>query len=134
MNNGAEVQPLLIYLACPYTHSSVKVRTSRQVVADGVARRLLDWGNLVYSPLSHFGSLSMMRVDGDLARWHGLRMLERCDVVMVLKLPGWAQSVGVHGEVVLAEELGLPVAYVDDVDSDEHLMRALTELGEVVDG
>lgn len=129
--NGRQSDPLVIYLACPYSHPNVAVRASRQSVAAGVARRLIDWGNVVYSPLSHFDSDALLRVAADRARWHGLRMLERCDAVLVLRLPGWSQSVGVHGEVMLAEELGKPVSHLSDVDSDAALERALGELGDL---
>lgn len=40
-------------------------------------------------------------------------MISRCDEVAVLRLSGWENSTGVRAEIAIAEELGLPVRYLD---------------------
>jgi dCTP diphosphatase len=40
-------------------------------------------------------------------------MLSKCDRVIVLKLPGWENSKGVAAEIARAEELGLPIEWME---------------------
>jgi Domain of unknown function (DUF1937) len=44
---------------------------------------------------------------------HDMAFLSVCDEVMVLKLDGWAQSVGVQAEIAAAKALGKPVSFLD---------------------
>jgi hypothetical protein len=40
-------------------------------------------------------------------------VLSRCEVVWVLKFPGWDKSVGVAGEIECARDYGIPVQYIE---------------------
>jgi hypothetical protein len=40
-------------------------------------------------------------------------MLQRCDELAVLKLPGWRESTGVTAEIAIAREFGLPVRFIE---------------------
>jgi hypothetical protein len=40
-------------------------------------------------------------------------LVSRCDGIMVAKMDGWKESIGVQDEIQCARELGLPVYYID---------------------
>lgn len=56
--------------------------------------------------------------------------LARCDVLAVLTLAGWRESVGVQAEIQLAHVLGLPVVFVapSELDAEERDPPTLDEL------
>ncbi len=101
-----------IYLACPYSHNPMRgfVESSK------AAARLMDAGNIVFSPISHshpvavHGKLDAM----DQAFWlrQDLPWLKECDVLMVLQLPGWEISKGVKREIDYAGGLQIPVVFM----------------------
>jgi hypothetical protein len=41
-------------------------------------------------------------------------MLNRCDVLFVLMLPGWIDSDGLQGEIAFAKQKGMPIIYIDE--------------------
>jgi hypothetical protein len=51
----------------------------------------------------------------DFAYWGGYNrtMLMLASKVVVLRIDGWATSKGVTAEIALAEELGIPIEYID---------------------
>lgn len=107
----------LLYLASPYSHPDPAVAASRASAAARCAARLLEQGNLVFSPIAHSVSLlpHMDNPGGDWQTWARLdeAMLERCDGVVVVQLDGWRESKGVAEEISIAQQLGLPLIYVD---------------------
>lgn len=104
----------MIYLACPYSHPDPAVREARFQVACRTAADLLLSGEAVFAPVVHGHPLVELGVPGDWSFWSRLdhAMIERCDEVRVLALPGWDTSVGVRQEVLLARSLGKPVKFV----------------------
>lgn len=112
MTNQLEI----IYLALPYNHEDPKVRKERFLAANRAASKLIQEGNHVFSPISHSHPIAE---EGDLPRgwdyWqdYDRLMLSVCTKLVVLKLDGWEQSVGVAGEISIAEEMGLPIVYID---------------------
>lgn len=106
----------LVYLASPYTHPDRKVRQER---ADGAAEafaHLMREGILVYSPIASTHHVAEKHaLPGDWAFWktHCHRMIDACDSVMVLTLPGHDASVGVREEIRYARETGKTVAFLD---------------------
>jgi hypothetical protein len=52
------------------------------------------------------------------AFWRGqdYAFLERCDELVVLMLDGWGESVGVQGEIGIAQELGKPIRFLSPAD------------------
>ena len=102
----------MIYLAAPYTHDEPEMREHRFLMANKVASILMRKGKLVFSPITHGhpiiqeGSLST-----SWAYWekHGSYMLSLCSKLVVICAGGWEESVGVRGEIKVAEELGIPI-------------------------
>lgn len=106
------------YLACPYAHDDPAICEARFRAANLAAATLIAQGELVISPLSHACPIAEAR---DLPRgwdyWGRFdrALLECCCRVIVLKIDGWQESVGVRGELEYARSLGLPVDYMEPI-------------------
>jgi len=98
-----------IYLACPYSHTDPNVRQKRFEQANMAAAKLMQEGHHVFSPISHTHPIALA---GDLPKgwdyWqeYDRMFIEWCEVVYVLAIDGWDDSVGVQAEIAIAEELG----------------------------
>jgi nucleoside 2-deoxyribosyltransferase len=108
----------MIYLASPYSHDSHFVRQHRFEAACRAAAALLKAGVAVFSPIAHSHPICRFGLPSDWRFWARLdrEYLERCDVLAVLTIHGWQESVGVQAEIKLAGELGIPVVYVAAAD------------------
>ncbi len=106
----------LTYLATPYSHPAASVREQRYRAACAIAAVLTAQGELVYSPVAHGHGIA---VSGSLpVSWEhwkrlDLRMLRACDSLTVACIAGWQESEGVQAEIAAAEDMGLPVRFVD---------------------
>lgn len=120
--------PQFVYLASPYSHALAAVRNARYRAALMATRSLLAAGVHVFSPIvySHFLVGHQTTGAGSLAaswefwREFDLSMLDKCDVLAVLQLPGWTYSVGVQAEIAEATVRGIAIrglATVADVES-----------------
>ena len=105
----------MMYLACPYSDPSRDVREARFHLACYATTVLLQAGHAVFSSIVHSHPLVDYGLPIDWEFWerHDREYLVRCDEVVVLKLKGWEESVGVAAEIALAGDLGKPVHYVD---------------------
>lgn len=107
----------LYYLASPFSNDDKRIQESNRVWVCRKAGELIEKGIAVVSPIAH--NLAVIKETGDMntgwAHWreHDLAILSKCDKVIVLKLPGWEQSVGVAEEVKKANELDIPVDYIE---------------------
>lgn len=114
----------LTYLASPYTpKGSDAETTTRRIltradryafVADATAAlfcRHPHWN--VFSPIVHSHPLHTRGLDGDWTFWRRVdtQFLRLSCRVVVLQLPGWAESTGVTAELEIARKLGLPIYY-----------------------
>lgn len=109
--------PDLIYIASPYSDPSPAVRARRfraAVIAVGMAVRA---GKLAISPIAHSHPVAVAaRLAPDWESWRALdiELLQSCDVLAVLTLPGWELSRGVAAEIMEAKRIDLPVEFWDD--------------------
>lgn len=100
------------YLAAPYTHKDANVRTVRFHSVNHAAAYLIKLGLHVFSPVSHTHPIA---VQGDLPRgwdyWQAFdeRMIQACDLLIVLTLDGWQQSIGIRYEIAIARDYNLPI-------------------------
>lgn len=105
-----------VYLACPYSDPDKHVEEERFVAVTKAAAYLMRNGHIVYSPISH---CHPMQIHGGLpGGWKFWRRMDEtylrhCHTLFVLTLPGWAKSTGVKGEIHLANELNIPILYLD---------------------
>jgi hypothetical protein len=73
-------------------------------------------GEVVFSPIAHSHSIEIQgggETTGDFWLKQDLEILKRCDKLVVYRLDGWDHSRGIAKEVAFAEEIGLPVEYID---------------------
>jgi hypothetical protein len=110
------VIPALTYLACPYSHPDRKVRLARFNAVNVAAGQLMRQGHLVFSPISHTHPIA--EAGGLPLGWEFWAAFDRAYLeasreLIVLRLDGWRESVGVTAELAIAAELGIPVSYID---------------------
>ena len=104
----------LLYLACPYTHpNSCNTERRRRNAARKAERELREAGFHVYNPLG--ASEDYDHLGNDYWYAHGVSMLKRCDVLVVLKVDGWYESKGVRLEIdtAVSEKPYMPIVYAE---------------------
>jgi len=104
-----------IYLASPYTHPEKLIRRQRFNAACRAAARLMEAGNIVFSPIAHSHPISLHLDNSlDLGFWmaQDRAFVDWCDELHVLMIPGWDTSKGVAMEIAWACEAGKPVVEV----------------------
>lgn len=114
----------LAYLAVPYSDPNPAVREERFQAANSAAARLFQQGRQVYSPISHSHPITLAgKLPEQFSFWakFDLDMLARCEELLVLRLPGWRDSVGVTAEIAAAREYGIPVKFLDPVQEAAHV-------------
>lgn len=118
---------MLWYLASPYSHADPLVRAARYRAACQATAALLRAGVVVFSPIAHSHALVEYGLPSDWSFWERLdrAYLERCDQLVVLMLAGWQTSVGVQAEIRIADELGMPVSFLDAASWDGHGLPTL---------
>jgi len=108
----------LIYLACPYTAPTLQEMKARVAEATKAAAALMLDGYNVFSPLTHSDPIADVlgednRLNHSFWLLRDFQILERCDELHVLKLPGWDTSYGVKLEILKAHDCGIPVFYIE---------------------
>jgi nucleoside 2-deoxyribosyltransferase len=115
----------MIYLASPYSHPDSYVRERRFREACRASAALLRAGISVFSPIAHSHPVAHFGLPIGWEFWERVdrEFLSRCDVLAVLMLPGWRESVGVQAEIRLARELGLPVEFIAPSELDDEVSQ-----------
>lgn len=69
----------------------------------------------IFSPIAHSHPLVAYGLPGDWKFWerYDRAHLERSDLLAVLMLPGWRESVGVAAEIEIARNMGKLVCFVE---------------------
>lgn len=110
------MKPSLVYLAAPYSHPDKRVQQARFEQINEAAARLMADGLLIFSPISHTHPIALAgNLPTDFAYWerYDRAILACCSRMIVLKLQGWEQSLGVKAELAIADELELPVEFME---------------------
>lgn len=104
----------MIYLASPYTHHDPFVQSDRLQVARAAAAHFIALGKHVFSPIVYGVAIQPKLTPDYNWRPFDLNMLNRCDTIWVLCLPGWRESKGVQAEISAARlDFQIPIRYVD---------------------
>jgi hypothetical protein len=112
-------QPL-VYLACPYSHSDRSIRVRRFHAANRAAADLMKSGVMaVFSPISHTHSIAEaggLPLGFEFWRQFDEAYLSVSNRLIVLTVDGWQESAGVCEEIRIAQELGIPIDYMEPVE------------------
>lgn len=107
----------LVYLASPYSHANPIVREQRFLAVCKAAGKMMEAGDIVYSPIAHSHPISVTMTVSPTDHHFWLRqcfgVLERSSLLRVLMLDGWIQSKGVAAEISFAKEQGIPLEFVN---------------------
>jgi hypothetical protein len=108
-------QGRLIYVAAPYSAPDPATIAGRMAAFEQAVADLLRAGDFPISPLMNHTILGRHSIPGDWTFWqhYSRRLLARCDLLLVVDLPGWETSTGVQSEIELANLLAIPVEHVD---------------------
>lgn len=103
-----------VYLASPYSHPDPVVKHHRFRKAAKAAGLLIEAGYICFSPICHSHPIADEHgLPGNWEFWHQFdkAMIEWCDILVVLCIPGFDKSEGVKAEIALAQQLDRPVLY-----------------------
>ena len=106
----------MLYVASPYSHKSKKVEEHRFYMAEFYVASAMLAGEAVFSPIVYCHALALKyTLPGDANYWKKFNnnMMRRAEGIHVLQMIGWRESKGVQYELMMAEELGLPITYVE---------------------
>lgn len=104
----------LVYIASPYSDNDPQVREQRYEAACRWTAYLIEQGHRAISPIAASHHVAPYLVDTttltDYARWTAINhtLLDACEKMIVLCLPGWADSRGVRDEINYAIAHGIP--------------------------
>jgi Domain of unknown function (DUF1937) len=106
----------IFYIAVPYSHKDPSVIEYRMEIFYRVDAALMKKGIHTVSPVAKHAMLKYENLPGDYTYWgdYSRKLMRRCDGVYVICLPGWLESTGVQDEIRLAQELNLPIIYLDE--------------------
>lgn len=103
-----------IFVSSPYTHSDPLVVEDRyEKVLEFTAKKITE-GYVIYSPIVHCHSLALKYdLPKEFAFWERFdkAMIDACQEVWVLCLPGWSSSNGVAMELQHARDMDKPIKY-----------------------
>lgn len=97
----------LIYIGSPYTHSNKIVMQLRHDQVLDITADLLNQGFHVISPIVHCHPLSIkhnMRGDFEFWKKYNFALLSKCDVLLIVPLNRWLESVGLKAEIEFARD------------------------------
>ena len=106
----------MIYLASPYSHADPAVLEARFQIVCRQAARLMREGHHIFSPIAHTHPIALaggLPLGWDFWEKYDRDMLNGCEAVWVLQLDGWETSKGVAAEIRIANEMGIPVRFVE---------------------
>lgn len=106
----------MIYVAAPYSNiADVDAHMDNFARLCGKYMEENEGAHLI-SPLYHHWTLKQIPTMGTTyVYWRDFsrNLLKRCDSMIVLMFEGWKESGGVQDEITYAEELGIPIVYLE---------------------
>lgn len=102
----------LCYLATPYSHKSPIIQEDRFIYACKLAGYLIMRGVHAFSPIAHSHPINIYgHIGGGWKVWkdYDLKMLSRCDILLVAEMPEWEKSVGMQAEIDYALAAGMAI-------------------------
>lgn len=106
----------MIYLASPYSHRYATIQQRRYEQVLYIAYKYTVRGILAYSPIVHYHVMAErfdMPKTSEFWEPFNKAMLDKADVLHVLKIEGWLESNGVQEEIAYAKQIKLPVEFIE---------------------
>lgn len=105
----------LYYLATPYTKFDQGLEQAF-IEAAKAAAILLKRGLFVFSPITHSHPIAvhgaMDGKDHDVWMPLDIAVLDECDEMLVVMMPGWNESHGIGLEIAHARKMGKPITWL----------------------
>ena len=108
---------MIIYLAQPYSiNADENLREERYQIAVKMVAKFMNEGYNIFSPI--LNSHEPARQYGLPNTWEYWERVDKeyiaiCGELWVLCLPGWLESKGVAAEIEYAEQIGIPIKYIE---------------------
>lgn len=118
-----------IFLSSPYMHPDPEEMNMRALIAGNACAWLVREGYLPMSPIAHWhGPSYRNNLPRHAAAWRdwNRRWLEAADMVAMLRVPGWRDSLGMAEEMDWAKRAGKPVAVIELADGEFRWGRTMT--------
>ena len=95
------MEPIRIYLACPYSHKDPEVQERRYDIATRKAADLMFAGHIVFSPITHSHPIShhLPEMGHDFWMRQDFAFLDWADELWVCGIDGFRESEGVNAEI-----------------------------------
>lgn len=122
-----KVKSKVIYIGQPYWHDNEEIRIHRFMAGSVVAGRLMERGDIVFSPIAHSHPIASMlnqQQNHDFWLKQDFHWLKMCDKLVVLKLDGWRESYGLGKEIQFARDNNIEIVYF----SREHIQELIKEV------
>lgn len=107
----------MVYLASPYSHPDAIVREDRFKQICAIAGKLMEDGNVIFCPIamSHPIALAHPVLPTDWLYWETFdtEFIRASEKLIVAMMDGWESSTGVNAEIAIANEIGIPVEYLE---------------------
>ena len=107
----------IVYVACPYSHPDPAVLEERFQAANRAAAKLIDEGNVVFSPISMSHPIAEIAGNHLSPAWYDFddAFIPHCTSIVVLTVDGWDRSRGVAHEIALFAERGIAPTFMEPV-------------------
>jgi hypothetical protein len=109
----------MIYVASPFTHDDEAIKEYRKQINEKVCSHLIKLGYCAISPIVYGCTLidKHWLTNDDFTYWESfcLTLLKKSDIMYVLRLDGWAKSMGVFNEINFAWDNSIPIMFIDPI-------------------
>ena len=106
----------MVYVASPYSHPKASVREKRAQMAARVCGDLIQQGLFVFCPIVQYHPIAKIcSLPTHWKYWdvHCRLFMKMATSMIVLKAPGWEESEGLQEEIKIAEEMNIPITYME---------------------
>lgn len=115
---------MLTFISSPYSHQDPDTEAMRaRLAGDFAAYCWRDRGLIPISPIAHWHDIGRRnRLPGNAMAWVAWNktLVQKSDMMYVLCLPGWRDSLGVSYEVQFARDAEVPVFYAIPMGGDAY--------------
>lgn len=104
-----------IYLASPYSDDNPDVMHQRYLDTCKFVAQALKDNKVIFSPIVNTHLLAVEEgLPSEFKFWknYNEKILSKADMLYVLTLDGYKESVGIKGEIDYAQKNGIPIIYV----------------------